>query len=673
MDRLQSLWLQIRLSRWFVRLPPELQEPPGLYLLAAGFGLLLALGVFGIYRFFLLRHIRGTGERAERQQLQSEIHRCRREGDFLGVGQRLETLGKVRAALEAYRQAEAFREAANLLLREGQRQKAKDLAQEGKVWDLYAQMAEEDGEPGEAAAAFERAGRPHAAARCYEAAGLADLAARAYQEAGMEHRAIELLTSERGRSTAETLDAALRAGLTTGPTSPEDERALRHTVQLWLEEGEPEKAFALAVDSGNLGLAVPIARDHLPPSTESADTCRRAGAYLAAAEIYHRLDDRRNEALARAEHHERLEQPEEAARWYESAEEWLPAAEHRATLGQTARAAELYARAGDRRQAAELFALSGQVDRQRDMLNQVAELESRIAELTGEAPSGTPASGTSNSDDQPTRVVFPGEPGNAAGQRYELGEELGRGGMGVVYRARDRMLERQVAYKVLPGLSPERPEAGKALLAEARAAARLSHPNIVQVHDAGYRDDSFFLVMELVEGGNLAHRIEQGPLSLPQVLRFGLQICAALDHAHQKRLIHRDLKPSNLLLTREEQLKLTDFGLARLFDETSKQVHTRPAGTPLYMAPEQLRGGPVDTRTDLYALGCVLFEMLCRRGPYTDGSILASLESPAIDPRELRPETPEVLAEIVLRCLSKTPDKRPASAREVGRFLASLG
>jgi serine/threonine-protein kinase len=247
--------------------------------------------------------------------------------------------------------------------------------------------------------------------------------------------------------------------------------------------------------------------------------------------------------------------------------------------------------------------------------------------------------------------------------------------MGVVYQAEDTVLHRAVAYKVLPPHLFGAPNQPDQLLAEARAAARLSHPNIVQVYDAGRDANGFFVVMELVRGKPLDRMLEERPLTLKGVVLIGQQICAALGHAHDRRLVHRDLKPSNLLWSdADRRVKLTDFGLARMLEESRGHVHTQAAGTPSYMSPEQIRGEPVDPRTDLYAFGCVLFELLCRRPLFAGGarSIHQHLNQPPEDPRQLRPESPPALAELILRCLQKDAAARPQTAAAVGRELQQI-
>jgi serine/threonine protein kinase len=245
--------------------------------------------------------------------------------------------------------------------------------------------------------------------------------------------------------------------------------------------------------------------------------------------------------------------------------------------------------------------------------------------------------------------------------------------MGAVYRAEDCMLHRQVAYKIVPENILGTEVEPETLLEEARAAARLSHTNIVQVYDVGRHGEGFFVVMELVTGQNLDAILSQQQMSVIGAVRVGRQVCAALAHAHERRIIHRDLKPSNLLWD-GKRIRLTDFGLARAFEEGVGHVATQPAGTPSYMAPEQIRGEALSPRADLYAFGCLLFEMLCQKPVFGTGpsSLHRHLSIPPDDPRQHRAEVPEALAVLVTHCLAKDPAERPASAAEIGRRLATI-
>jgi len=260
--------------------------------------------------------------------------------------------------------------------------------------------------------------------------------------------------------------------------------------------------------------------------------------------------------------------------------------------------------------------------------------------------------------------------------RYRIDAELGRGGMGVVYRAHDLLLDRDVAVKVLSeaGLGTE----GRArLLNEARAAARLDHPNIVSVYDAGETDLAAaggagaapFIVMQLVTGKSLR---EIGPLSFPQVVEVLRQLCEALDHAHTQGIVHRDIKPENIVVAGAgERLipKLMDFGLARSRNASRLTQEGVLVGTAFYLAPEQALGQEVDGRADLYALGVVLYELATGRLPFTGDDpltvITQHLHAPVTPPRTLNPELPLELEALILRLLSKQPGDRPASAREV--------
>ncbi len=657
MDFLRDLFFKLHYYDWYWALPEWLREPPGLYLAAAVLVLLPVVLLWRLLRGRLQRQI----HRGARDDLGRKAREYLRRGDYRDAGQTFETLGKHRAALKAYRRGGCHAELVDLLVRRDEPKRARAAALEGELWRPYAELCEADGELAVAAAAYEKAGQDYVAAGCYERAGLPEQAAPCYLRAGMDVRAAELLMAGEDRAAAEGLEAAVHAALDRSAArgdalEPQIEAAVRRGAQLWLDHGEAARAYRLAAGAEHWEVAVPIARDHLPPSLELADACAQARAHLVAAEIYRQLGEGRREALERGEHFHMQEQPAEAALWFEKAEEWGLAAEHRAATGDTRHAAELYARAGDHQLAARLFGETGDLDRQREMLTRAAATHTELATTSVQPRPG--AAGT----DLP-----------AAGERYVLRAELGRGGMGVVYHADDTLLARQVAYKVLPSARAG-DDGADHLLAEARAAAQLSHPNIVQVYDAGRNlDGAFFVVMELIEGETFATLLKQRELSVRGAIHLGRQICSALAHAHDRRIVHRDLKPSNLMWTSEKQTKLTDFGLARAFEESLGQVLTRPAGTPFYMAPEQIRGEPVSPRTDLYALGCVLYELLTRRGPYGgDSSIVHHLESQPDDPRIVRSDVPAELAGLILQCLQKDPGQRPRSAREVAGALSKL-
>jgi len=281
----------------------------------------------------------------------------------------------------------------------------------------------------------------------------------------------------------------------------------------------------------------------------------------------------------------------------------------------------------------------------------------------------------------------------AAGSRlgpYEIVAPIGAGGMGEVYRARDTRLSREVAVKVLPSHRAPTPEARERFEREARTISQFSHPNVCVLHDVGREGDTEYLVMELLEGETLTDRLARGPLPLEQSLRFGSEIAAALSAAHRKGIVHRDLKPGNVMLTKSG-VKLLDFGLARAFEApgpasglTEAPTMARDVtaegvivGTVAYMAPEQLEGRQADPRTDIFALGVVLYEMLTGRKAFVGAShatlisaILAS-EPPPVS--SLQPITPPELDRLVGTCLAKDPAQRWQSAHDVELQLRSIG
>lgn len=692
---------RVKTSALWNELPPELREPPGLYLLIASVLLVVAVAGFLLVRLTTAKLRGGSGSlpALEAKSAKQELREAMKRGDHLAAAEMQRALGNDAKALDLLAKGGHHAERSELLLARGRRDKARKVAKEGGAWHLVAEMAHEDGELGDAALAWERAGKPYLAGRSWQEAGDALQAARCFVAAGLESEAVQALGHVEGREAAEILEQAVRSSLSQGgggsAMSLDMTKAVRRAVQLWLAEVEPERAWRLAVDSEQLELAAPIARDFLEPSEEAAELCLKAGALPAAAEIFKKLGDERREALARADHLERRGNAAEAAEWLEKAGEDARAADQWAAAGEMRKAAESYESAGELASAAEIFAQLGDQTKAQELLLRQGSLTASASfeedpTVRASAPAGPRAVGDS-------RVVTEGPPGGAgpAGepslstvpangaadlpasmrpdQRYRLLEELGRGGMGRVYRAEDSLLQRQVAYKVLPeNLLRNEASTPEALLAEARAAARLSHPNIVQIYDVGERGGSVFVVMELVPGPTFEELLQQQNMSVPWLRRIGGQIADALAHAHARQIVHRDLKPSNLLWNAEEErVKLTDFGLARVSDDVSGKVATRPAGTPSYMSPEQIRGDDLDLRADLYAFGCVLFEMATGRAVFSGGirSLQEHLHEPPDDPRVLRTDLPDDVAELILHCLKKEPAARPESASAIARRL----
>jgi TolB-like protein len=273
------------------------------------------------------------------------------------------------------------------------------------------------------------------------------------------------------------------------------------------------------------------------------------------------------------------------------------------------------------------------------------------------------------------------QPGVRLGS-FEILAAIGAGGMGEVYRARDSKLERDIAIKVLPAELSDDPGRRNRLLAEARAAAALNHPHICTVHQVGTIDGRAYLAMELVEGATLASLLSRGPLPREQILVYGRQIADALAHAHARGVVHRDLKSANIMVTEDGRAKILDFGLAARFGgrdliEATTRLSLNDAGsvagTLPYMAPEQLRGQSADTRSDIWALGIVLYEMSAGRRPFTGqtGFELSSAIFHA-DPPPLPSSVPVALQAVTQQCLVKEPARRYQQAGEVRAGLDAI-
>ena len=259
--------------------------------------------------------------------------------------------------------------------------------------------------------------------------------------------------------------------------------------------------------------------------------------------------------------------------------------------------------------------------------------------------------------------------------RYRIVEEIGAGGMGVVYRAHDERLDRDVAIKVIAAGALEDEAARKRFRKEALALSKLNHPNIATVYDFDTQDGLDFLVMELVAGESLSDRLAAGPLSENETLRLGVQLAEGLAAAHAAGIVHRDLKPGNLLVSADGRLKILDFGLAKFLKShaatarTMSETDQLPAGTLPYMPPEQLSGGPIDARTDIYAAGAVLYELAVGKRAFADPSgprlVDAILHQMPLAPTAVNPSVSPALAGVILKALDKDPDRRYQSAREL--------
>jgi serine/threonine-protein kinase len=263
--------------------------------------------------------------------------------------------------------------------------------------------------------------------------------------------------------------------------------------------------------------------------------------------------------------------------------------------------------------------------------------------------------------------------------RYQLEKPLGSGGMAVVYRARDHMLERTVAVKVLREDYSRDVAFRERFRQEAQAAANLSHPNIVTVHDFGMDSGRLFIVMEFIPGTNLNSKLQtRGRFTVTEAFPVLMQACAGVGYAHRAGLVHCDIKPHNFLITPDNRVKVTDFGIARALasihpGEKSDVVW----GSPQYFSPEQAAGGAPSPASDVYSLGVVMYYMLTGRLPFTaaTASELAHLHrsAPPLPPRHYNPTIPLALEQIIMKVLSKEPSQRYRTADQLGRVLRSFG
>jgi beta-lactam-binding protein with PASTA domain/predicted Ser/Thr protein kinase len=271
-------------------------------------------------------------------------------------------------------------------------------------------------------------------------------------------------------------------------------------------------------------------------------------------------------------------------------------------------------------------------------------------------------------------------PRRVLADRYEVEQLLGQGGMARVFRGTDRVLNRSVAVKVLSPQFASDDQFVARFRREAQAAAALNHPNIVSVYDTGDQGDVHYIVMEYMEGRTLRDVIRQeGPILPERASEIGQAVARALSSAHEAGLVHRDIKPGNIMLTRDGEVKVMDFGIARTSTGDTLTQTAAVLGTASYLSPEQAQGTTVDARSDIYSLGCVLYEMLTGRAPFTGDSPVAiaykHVREDAVPPGRLNPDVPSSLDAVVMKAMAKNPDNRYQTADELRQDLerASAG
>jgi tetratricopeptide (TPR) repeat protein len=490
---------------------------------------------------------------------------------------------------------------------------------------------------------LEQQGRSEEAASEMEAAGLIEDAAQ-LRATGSDFQGSAALFEQAGdhEQAAEAYRAANR--FADAARCYEAVYDYHNALECWREVGDVERetdlleklgdyveAGTLAMQQGDFDRAISDLQQIDHRHASYGDACRMIGEMLV---------ERGEFALAVAKYEEAI-----GSVGVESASADL--------LEGSARALE---RAGKLREAISTYEAIWRRDAHRD------DIAERIEQLKRELEAGeAPLAATAAASAPPSE------------SRYELMEEIGRGGMGVVYKARDKRLERVVALKRLPENLREHPRAVELFEREARAAARLNHANIVTLFDAGEENGSYFITMELLEGMPLNDILEhRGRLGPRDVARLGIQIAKGLQYAHDQKIVHRDIKTANLFFTKDQIVKIMDFGIAKSLEEVRRSA-TIVGGTPFYMAPEQAAGQPVDHRADLYAFGVTLFHLVTGRLPFPDGDVTyRHCHEPAPEAREIDMTVPEPLSNLIMDLMAKQPDERPASAADVGAALRSV-
>lgn len=325
------------------------------------------------------------------------------------------------------------------------------------------------------------------------------------------------------------------------------------------------------------------------------------------------------------------------------------------------RSLALYRRARD---------LTVDVDRISALTTKIEELGYGLSPHTSQRPTLVDATAATKA---PSRAVGDTHSVGPEG-RYSLSGPVGKGSMGEVYRAWDRVLDREVALKQLSTRLLSDPQYAERFRHEAKALAQLMHPHVVQVYDFVEEDGTAWMVLELVTGGDLESYLEEhGRLEVAEAAAFAHQTATGLAHAHAQGIVHRDLKPANILLSADRQVKISDFGIAKMLRATNLTQEGAVLGSPPYMSPEQASGAPVDSRTDIYSLGITFYEMLTGKVPFdgdTQGVLAKHIIETPKPPSEIVPGLSSEVERVVLHMLEKQPDNRPADMNAVAEMLA---
>jgi tetratricopeptide (TPR) repeat protein len=663
-----------------------------------------------------------AGLYAARQQWEKAADCYRKAGKMSVAAEMYEKAGKLLAAGECYMRCEFYRHAAQAFLTEQDWSRAAKAVEKALEEELASPSIGDNKERArelkklvlQAAKLHEEGGDIEAALKALVGGQLWGAAAELAERKGLFERAAEFY--QRANNVPKAAEALRRVG--------ENGAAAQMLGEHLRDKGEDAAAAQLLVEAGDFGSAADLYRK-LEDWKLAGDCYQRGGDNVRAAEMY-RLA---GEWEAAASAYEKARQFREAAECVAQLGDGRREAKLLAQGGAHLAAAQVLTREGleedaikllqqvpersaDFREAAallgEIFRKKGKHSLAQKKLEQAiageplssanAELYYQLASVHEAANQTQPAielyekilaidfhfrdvdarldALRAQVEAQGSTSGVPGltdsKSGEARPARYRIDRELGRGGMGIVYQATDLVLDRAVALKVLPDGLRDNPQALRNFVREAKAAAKLNHPNIVTVYDAGEQGGRTYIAMEYVDGTTLKAIVKQrGPLAPRAIVHVLSQVCEALHYAHGQKVIHRDIKTANLMWTREKKAKIMDFGLAKVVEEVMNQS-TLVSGTPYYMSPEQTEGAAVDHRSDLYSLGVTAFEMATGQVPFKEGNVpYHHVHTPPPDPRSLRPQVPAALAELILTCMAKSPADRPQAAQDVlGRLRA---
>jgi len=575
------------------------------------------------------------------------------------IGQRaaelLTAVNRLSDAYIVYRELDDVKGAADVLVRQGNHEEAarlyRDHGDAKRAAELLAQAGNESEASKARAEHFAEEGDYRSAGKEYLAAGVHREAAEMFDLAG------EVLAAA---------DASMQAG-DYGQAAEFFQRGgnLRQAAKAYVRAHNTSKAAELYQrlgDTKRLIETLIAAERYYEAALHLIREKRLEPADKLLARVPDGHADARRAKAARADLALRRKDHTQARKLY--AEALKGTKVNASTLEPYYRLGTLLEQAGEDRAAAKVWRQIARYDPQfRDVQERYERLQAKTAPKQAATPESETEGATPTSGSSKQRK-----------RRYVILEEIGRGGMGVVYKAMDKTLDRVVALKVLPSDLQRNESVVKNFFREAKAAAAMTHPNIVVVYDAGEEDGVYYIAMEYIDGPTLKQLLrERGPLSPEMVIVVAANVLKGLAYAHSQKIIHRDIKPSNLMwLARDKNVKITDFGLAKVIQEVAN-FQTVVGGTPHYMSPEQILGEQIDPRADLYSLGATLYELATGSVPFRKGDVgYHHIHTPAPDPRSVRADLHPALADMLLKCLEKEPDRRYASADELLQALAGI-